>query len=73
MVQLPDGIVLDLLDRIHVEEVSSKVRCGPLLDNERDYGLPVWAGVVPLEVRSWAPIPDDRLLDGVALPDYVRH
>jgi nitroimidazol reductase NimA-like FMN-containing flavoprotein (pyridoxamine 5'-phosphate oxidase superfamily) len=55
-----------------IEEASSKVRNGPPLDQENDYGLPVWAGVLPLEIRSQSPIPDDKLVDGVALPDYVR-
>jgi uncharacterized protein len=55
-----------------MEEVSSKVRSGPPLDDESDYGLPVWAGVLPLEIRSRPPIPDDRLVEGVTLPDYVR-
>jgi hypothetical protein len=55
-----------------IEEASSKVRSGPPLDDESDYGLPVWAGVLPLEMKSQPPIPDDRLVKGVALPDYVR-
>ena len=41
-----------------IEEASSKVRSGPPLDDENDYGLPVWAGVLPLEIRSRPPIPD---------------
>ena len=56
-----------------IEEASSKVRSGPPLDNESDYGLPVWAGVLPLEMKSRLPIPDDKLIKGVPLPDYVRH
>ena len=55
-----------------IEEASSKVRSGPPVDDESDYGLPVWAGVLPLETKSRRPIPDDRLLNGVTLPDYVR-
>ena len=55
-----------------IEEASSKVRSGPPLDDESDYGLPVWAGVLPLEIKSRPPIPDDKLIKGVALPDYVR-
>lgn len=55
-----------------IEEASAKVRSGPPLDDENDYGLPVWAGVLPLEMRSQRPIPDDNLIEGVALPDYVR-
>jgi nitroimidazol reductase NimA-like FMN-containing flavoprotein (pyridoxamine 5'-phosphate oxidase superfamily) len=55
-----------------IEEASSKVRSGPPLDDESDYGLPVWAGVLPLEIKSRPPIPDDKLVEGIALPDYVR-
>lgn len=55
-----------------IEEASSKVRSGPPLDDESDYGMPVWAGVLPLEIRSRRPIPDDKLVEGVTLPDYVR-
>jgi uncharacterized protein len=55
-----------------IEEASSKMRSGPPLDDESDYGLPVWAGVLPLEIKSGPPIPDDRLIKGVTLPEYVR-
>jgi nitroimidazol reductase NimA-like FMN-containing flavoprotein (pyridoxamine 5'-phosphate oxidase superfamily) len=55
-----------------IEEASSKVRSGPPLDDESDYGLPVWAGVLPLEMKSRSPIPDDKLIKGVTLPDYIR-
>ena len=55
-----------------IEEASSKVRSGPPLDDESDYGLPVWAGVLPLELKSRPPIPDDKLIQGVTLPEYVR-
>jgi hypothetical protein len=56
-----------------IEEASSKVRSGPPQDNAADYGYPVWAGVLPIETRSGAPLPDERLVEGVCLPDYVRH
>ena len=45
---------------------------GPPLDDENDYELPVWAGVLPLEIRSRSPIPDNRLSQDVTVPDYVR-
>ncbi len=54
-----------------IEEASAKVRSGPPLDNEKDYGSPAWAGVLPLEVRSGTPIPDDNLVEGVDVPDHV--
>jgi hypothetical protein len=55
-----------------IEEASSKVRNGPPLDDESDYGLPVWAGVLPLEIKSRPPIPDDKLVEGITVPDYIR-
>ncbi len=55
-----------------IEEASAKVRTGPPSDDEDDYGLPVWAGVLPLEVRTGLPIPDGRLLEGVTLPEDYR-
>jgi len=41
-----------------IDEVSAKVRTGPPVDDAEDYTLPVWAGVVPFELRSGAPITD---------------
>jgi nitroimidazol reductase NimA-like FMN-containing flavoprotein (pyridoxamine 5'-phosphate oxidase superfamily) len=55
-----------------IDEASSKIRSGPPLDDERDYGWPVWAGVLPLDIRTQAPIPDDQLPEGLAVPEYVR-
>jgi len=43
-----------------IEEASSKVRSGLPLDDERDYRLPLWAGILPLETKSRQPIPDDK-------------
>jgi nitroimidazol reductase NimA-like FMN-containing flavoprotein (pyridoxamine 5'-phosphate oxidase superfamily) len=54
-----------------ISEASSKVRSGPPLDDEIDYDLPVWAGVLPLEMTSRPPVADDKLIKGVTLPDYV--
>jgi hypothetical protein len=55
-----------------IEEASSKVRSGPPLDGESDYGWKVWAGVLPLEMKSRLPIPDEKLVQGVTLPEYVQ-
>jgi uncharacterized protein len=54
-----------------IEEASAKIRQGPPLDDEEDYTLPVWAGVLPLMLEAKAPIPDPRLPDGIAPPEYV--
>jgi len=55
-----------------MEEASAKVRRGPPLDDEEDYGLPVWAGILPLRLEAKAPVPDPRLAEGAELPHYLR-
>lgn len=54
-----------------IDEASAKVRTGPPMDDEEDYALPVWAGVLPLRLETQEPIPDSRLLDGLSLPEYI--
>lgn len=56
-----------------LEEVSAKIRTGPPVDDEEDYGLPIWAGVVPLATTVGAPEPDPRLLRGLSAPQYLEH
>jgi uncharacterized protein len=56
---------------LDLEEAAAKVRSGPPIDDDEDYGLPVWAGVVPLGVAVGAPEPDPRLADGIPLPPYA--
>jgi nitroimidazol reductase NimA-like FMN-containing flavoprotein (pyridoxamine 5'-phosphate oxidase superfamily) len=46
---------------LKLDEVSAKVRTGPPLDDEADYSLPVWAGVIPIAANLGDPIPDGRL------------
>ena len=48
-----------------LDEVSAKVRTGPPIDDEADYSLPVWAGVVPIRQSAGEPVPDSRLVPGV--------
>ena len=54
-----------------LEEVSAKVRTGPPIDDEADYELPVWAGVIPLQVVAGEAIPDPRLPSEISAPEYV--
>jgi nitroimidazol reductase NimA-like FMN-containing flavoprotein (pyridoxamine 5'-phosphate oxidase superfamily) len=50
-------------------EASAKIRTGPPIDDEPDYALDVWAGVIPLELQTaGVPLADDRLTQGIALP-----
>jgi uncharacterized protein len=52
-------------------EVSAKVRTGPPKDDDPDYDLPIWAGVLPLALTPGDPVPDPVLDPSIAPPDHV--
>ena len=54
-----------------IEEGSAKVRTGPPVDDDEDYELDVWAGVVPLRQPALPAVPDPALRDGIPQPSYV--
>jgi nitroimidazol reductase NimA-like FMN-containing flavoprotein (pyridoxamine 5'-phosphate oxidase superfamily) len=54
-----------------IEEASAKIRTGPPKDDEEDYDLPVWAGVVPIRQVFGEPVPDPRLKNGTKAPLHV--
>lgn len=58
---------------IDTSEASAKIRTGPPLDDEDDYGLVHWAGVVPLSQASGLPIPDPRMGSCRPAPPYLDH
>jgi nitroimidazol reductase NimA-like FMN-containing flavoprotein (pyridoxamine 5'-phosphate oxidase superfamily) len=65
--ELRQTIVLSL----PIDEASAKVRTGGPGDDEEDYVLPIWAGVIPLKLVAQSPISDERLTNGIPIPDYA--
>jgi len=55
-----------------IDEASAKVRTGGPIDDDEDYSLDIWAGVVPLKVQRMQPISDIKLKQSIPLPDYLR-
>ena len=55
-----------------LEEVSAKVRTGPPVDDEEDYSMAIWAGVVPVQAQLGVPVADDRMLPGVPVVEIGR-
>ena len=55
-----------------IEEASAKVRAGPPLDDEEDYALPAWAGVIPLTMSAGQPLADPRMPPRTPLPAPMR-
>ena len=56
-----------------LEEVSAKVRTGGPIDDEPDYTLPVWAGVLPLQVSVKQPIADEKRQRDQPIPAYLKN
>ncbi len=55
--------------KVPLENVVAKSRSGPPVDDEEDYALPVWAGLVPIERRFGEPLPDAHLVEGMRPPE----
>ncbi len=56
--------------KIPIEEFSAKVRVGPPIDDEEDLSFPTWAGVVPFETKTGAPIADEGCQR--EFPEYLK-
>jgi len=65
-IELKQTLVLAL----PLEEASAKIRTGGPVDDEEDYALPIWAGVLPLKLTPGAPIADDGVT--APLPEYLQ-
>ena len=60
-----------LVAALPLEEASAKIRSGGPGDDEADYDLPIWAGVVPLTLTPGDPIADPLLRVDAAVPPYA--
>ena len=61
-----------LVVRLDMEAASAKIRTGPPIDDEDDYELDVWAGVLPSEQKYGAFESDSKLREGTEIPEYLH-
>jgi len=66
-----DELRRTLVVSIQIEDASAKIRTGPPKDDEADYELPMWAGIVPLRLAAGVPVADPRLRPGLEPPPYA--
>jgi uncharacterized protein len=57
---------------LQIREGSAKVRTGQPVDDEEDYALEAWAGVVPIRTELLDPVPDPQLRPGIETPEHIR-
>jgi uncharacterized protein len=69
----PKEVKATTILELELNEVSAKVRNGPPGDDEEDYALPIWAGVIPLSTAIGEIVPCPRLVPGVQVPEQLKH
>jgi len=57
---------------LKLDEASAKIRTGPPKDEDADYALPIWAGVLPLQQAAGDLIPDPKLPPGIPIPAHLK-
>lgn len=58
--------------KLPIEEASAKIRTGDPKDDDEDYAMDIWAGVIPLLQTTDKPISDSKLNEGIPVPEHVR-
>jgi nitroimidazol reductase NimA-like FMN-containing flavoprotein (pyridoxamine 5'-phosphate oxidase superfamily) len=58
--------------KLAIDEASAKIRTGGPVDDEEDYVMDLWAGVLPLTLATGEPIDDGRLVRPTPVPDYIK-
>ncbi len=69
----PQELKATLVLALPIDEASAKARTGPPIDDEEDYALPVWAGVLPLRTVAGEPVADPRLARDQVAPAHVTN
>ena len=67
----PKELAATSILELPIGEASAKVRTGGPLDDDEDYALPYWAGVIPLRTQALAPIGDERLNPAIVMPPLI--
>ncbi len=58
--------------RLEIESASAKLTEGHPEDEDEDYEIPIWAGVLPVTTRVGERVDADRLIEGVEASEIVR-
>ena len=61
-----------LVAALTISEVSAKVRAGGPGDDDADYDLPIWAGVIPVSFAPGEPLADPEMRVDAPVPAYIR-
>jgi nitroimidazol reductase NimA-like FMN-containing flavoprotein (pyridoxamine 5'-phosphate oxidase superfamily) len=59
--------------RMPIDEASAKISMGPPDDEDEDYALDYWAGVIPINQTYGEPESDPILQEGITIPGYLKN
>lgn len=62
-----------LIVAVEIETASAKIRTGGVNDEEEDYDLPIWAGILPMRYQFLSPENDERLKKDIDVPEYIKN
>jgi len=57
---------------LEIQGASAKIRQGPPVEEDNDYLLPIWGGVLPVTGAIGQPINDGRLIEGTEAPPSLK-
>jgi nitroimidazol reductase NimA-like FMN-containing flavoprotein (pyridoxamine 5'-phosphate oxidase superfamily) len=58
--------------QLKIDEASAKIRDEGVVDDKEDYKLDIWAGIIPITKSYGSPIADEKLRQGINLPESVK-
>ena len=58
--------------KLEINEASAKIRDEGAGDEKEDYKLDIWAGILPIEKKYGKPIADEKLTEGILLPNSIK-
>jgi len=67
----PKELAATSILELPITEASAKVRADGVVDDEDDYALPIWAGVIPIRTSALLPVVDPRLSAGIRMPGNI--
>lgn len=58
--------------KLKIEDASAKISSGPIKDEDEDYKLPVWAGILPITTQTGSLQDDERLINNAQPSEKIK-
>lgn len=58
--------------KLKIEDASAKISSGPIKDEDEDYKIPVWAGILPITTQTGSLQDDERLINNAQPSEKIK-